>query len=85
MRVGYGHAGDNVSGFDPMECRANVKRTDETATAYLVIRIRVPGNTTDAELVALVDNETARLPGLIREAVAGCRRQYEPPASPWTG
>jgi hypothetical protein len=73
-----------VTAFEPQETRANVKRCHEYATAYVAIRLRVPADTTDAELVALVDNETARLGGMIREAVADCRRN-SPPASPWTG
>lgn len=85
MHVAYGRAGESVTAWEPQETRANVKRCGEYAAAYLSIRVRVPADTTDAELVALVDNETARLAGMIREAVADCRRQLEPLASPWTG
>lgn len=85
MYVAYGRAGESVTAWEPNETRANVKRCPEHATAFLSIRVRVPANTTDAELVAVVDNEAARLAGMIREAVADCRRNMDAPASPWTG
>jgi hypothetical protein len=85
MYAAYGRAGESVTAWEPRETRAAVKRCAEHASAVVSIRLRVPADTTDAELVALVDAETARLPEMIRQAVADCRRHIEPPASPWIG
>lgn len=85
MYAAYGRAGESVTTWEPRETRAAVKRCAEHATAIVSVRVRVAADTTDAELVALVDNETARLPALVREAVADCRRHLDAPASPWTG
>lgn len=85
MHVAYGRAGESVTAWEPQETHTNVRRSEQHAEAFVMIRLRVPANTTDAELVAMVDNEAGRIPTLIREAVADCRRDLEPPASPWTG
>lgn len=74
MQTAYGRCGESVTIWEPRETRAAVRRDAENATAWLTVRIRVPADTTDAELVAMIDGEAARLPAMARNAVAECRR-----------
>jgi len=74
MQTAYGRCGESVTAWEPRETRANIKRDPEHATAWLSVRIRVPADTTDAELVELIDAQAARLPMMARTAVAECRR-----------